>query len=88
MIAGEIVEFQARAFALLAILVRNRDKVLTYAALARALGSLEPGDTDRNSWRTLISKIRKQLGIGPLRPTIVTELNVGYRLSVPDNELL
>lgn len=87
MIGDELVEFQARPFSLLAVLVRNQDRVLTYVALAKALGSSEPDASDRNGWRILISKLRRQLGDGPQRPTIVTELNVGYRLSVPPGAL-
>jgi two-component system, OmpR family, KDP operon response regulator KdpE len=82
-IGGEPVEMQARQFALLVLLVRNADRVLTYSAIARALGDIEPEPANRNSWRVLISKIRKQLGSGPERPVIESELNVGYRLQLP-----
>jgi len=85
MIGGELVDFQARPFALLVVLMRNPDKVLTYAALAKALGPGPAGEIDRNGWRILVSKIRKQLGTGSERPTIVTDLNVGYRLTVPND---
>jgi len=83
MVAGEVVELGTRQFELLAILVRNRDKVVTYAALDRALGTNRAID-ERNPWRVSISKIRKQLGVGPQRPIVHTELRVGYRLVVPD----
>jgi two-component system KDP operon response regulator KdpE len=83
MVAGELVELGTRQFELLAILVRNRDKVVTYAALDRALGTNRAID-ERNPWRVSISKIRKQLGVGPQRPIVHTELRVGYRLVVPD----
>jgi len=83
MIAGELVEMQAKQFALLALLMRNAGKVLTYTALAQALGHLDAEPANRNSWRLLISKIRKQLGTGPDRPVIESELNVGYRLRHP-----
>jgi DNA-binding response OmpR family regulator len=80
MIADELVEMQPRQFALLVVLMRNPGKVLTYTAMGQALGHLEPDPMNRNSWRILISKIRKQLGAGPIRPVIESELNVGYRL--------
>ena len=83
-IDGEPVEIGTRQFELLAILVRNQDKVLTYAALDRALASGRTGGfVERNPWRVSISKIRKVLGTGPRRPVIRTELRVGYRLVVP-----
>ena len=82
-IDGEPVEIGTRQFELLAILVRNQDKVLTYAALDRALASGRTGPVERNPWRVSVSKIRKLLGTGPRRPIIRTELRVGYRLVVP-----
>jgi two-component system KDP operon response regulator KdpE len=86
MVGDEVVEMHSRQFRLLSILVRNRGKVVTYAALDRALG--EPGGewtSERNPYRVSISKIRKLLGTGPARPVITTEYNVGYRLTVPSD---
>jgi DNA-binding response OmpR family regulator len=83
MIADRLVEMQPRQFALLVLLMRNPGKVLTYPAMGQALGHLETDPVNRNSWRMLVSKIRKQLGAGPRRPVIESELNVGYRLRVP-----
>ena len=83
-VAGDVVELQARQFALLTILMRNVGKVVTYAGLSRALGSSGSSATDQNGLRVLVSKLRKQLGSGELRPIITTELHVGYRLSVPE----
>jgi two-component system KDP operon response regulator KdpE len=85
MIGDEVVDMHPRQFTVLAILVRYQGKVLTYAALERALGSSKAGFDERNPWRVSISKIRKQLGEGPQRPTIHTEHRVGYRLTVPDD---
>jgi two-component system KDP operon response regulator KdpE len=82
-VAGSIVDLQARAFALLAVLIRNEGKVLTYRTLMRALDGSGASD-DLNALRVLVSKVRKTLGAGPRRPCIVTELNVGYRLELPD----
>ena len=85
MVADELVDMHPRQFMLLALLVRNQGKVLTYAALDRALGSSNASSDERNPWRVAVSKIRKQLGSGPRRPTIHTEHRVGYRLTVPDD---
>ena len=82
-VGGTILELQARQFSFLVALIRNPGKLLTYATLAKALGGPHEQDDDRNSWRILASKVRKQLGEGPLRPMIETERNVGYRLVVP-----
>jgi two-component system, OmpR family, KDP operon response regulator KdpE len=82
-VAGEPIDMHARQFSLLAILVRNQGRVVTYSAIGRATGVNTPDAADRNSWRVSISKIRKQIGTGPSRPVIETELNVGYRLVVP-----
>jgi DNA-binding response OmpR family regulator len=68
---------------LLAVLVRNQGKVVTYSILARALGTDESDPDERNVWRVNVSKIRKLIGEGPRRPVIRTEFNVGYRLEVP-----
>jgi len=84
MFGDEVVEMLPRLFMLLALLVRNQGKVLTYAALDRALGGSSAASDERNSWRVAVSKIRKQLGTGPRRPTIHTEHRVGYRLTVPE----
>jgi len=83
MVGDEILEMPARQFALFSVLVRNHGRVVTYSTLARALGSVD-GEDERNAWRVYVSKIRKMLGTGPRRPVIQAELNVGYRLIVPD----
>ena len=84
-VAGQIVDLQPRAFALLAVLIRNEGKVLTHTTLGKVLDGAE-SDSPLNSLRVLVSKIRKQIGSGPQRPIINTELNVGYRLSLPGQE--
>jgi len=87
MVGDELVDLHPRQFALLAILVRNQGRVLTYEALGRALDTTASTIAEqRNAWRVSISKLRKQLGAGPERPRIETELNVGYRLVVPAGE--
>jgi two-component system, OmpR family, KDP operon response regulator KdpE len=85
MVGDEIVDMHLRQFMLLALLIRNQGKVITYAVLDRALGSSTASFDERNAWRVAVSKIRTQLGTGPRRPTIHTEHRVGYRLTVPDD---
>ena len=91
-IGEDVIDMHPRQFALLAILVRHQGRVLTYATLDHALGTSEGASNarhdERNPWRVAISRIRKQLGTGPRRPTIHTEHRVGYRLTVPDIEVL
>ena len=84
-LVGEtIVELSARPFALITILVRNQGRVVGLPTLLRALESY--GTDDFNAVRVLVSKLRKVLGTGPQRPTIETEVGVGYRLVGPDPE--
>lgn len=82
-IAGTPVEMYPRQFDLLVALVRNEGRVMTYAALARALWGLEAPANYQYPLRTAISKLRKTLGVGPQRPTVDTEHHVGYRLVAP-----
>ena len=84
MVGDEVLELPARQFALLALLVRNQGRVVTYSMLARAFGTDDTDPDERNAWRVNVSKIRKALGTGTERPTIRTDFNVGYRLEVPD----
>ncbi|MFT3853463.1 MAG: response regulator transcription factor [Ilumatobacteraceae bacterium] len=85
-IGGRDVDVNARQLALLAVLVRNQGRVLSYAALARLWGAVgEVGDGHNpNTWRVAVSKLRKTLGSGPDRPAIETIVNIGYRLVVPE----
>ncbi|MCU1360819.1 MAG: two component transcriptional regulator, winged helix family [Ilumatobacteraceae bacterium] len=83
MIDGTLVDMPPRQFMLLVLLMRYPGKVLTYTAMGQGLGNFEPDPMNRNSWHILVSKIRKQLGTGPHRPVIESELNVGYRLRLP-----
>jgi two-component system KDP operon response regulator KdpE len=87
MIGDEVLDLPARQFALLAVLVRNQGRVVTYGILAKALGTDESDPDERNVWRVNVSKIRKLIGEGPNRPVIRTEFNVGYRLEVPEGPL-
>lgn len=90
-IAGRDVDANPRQLALLAVLVRNQGRVLSYAALARlwgAAGEIHFDDGNPNTWRVAVSKLRKTLGHGPARPQIETVINIGYRLVVPDTSSL
>lgn len=87
MVGGDLVDMPARQFSMLAVLMRNQGRVVTYSILARALGADESDPDERNAWRVNVSKLRKLIGEGPGRPVIRTEFNVGYRLEVPDDPL-
>jgi two-component system KDP operon response regulator KdpE len=85
-IGDDEVDLHPRQFDLLALLIRYQGKVVTHSTIARAWGiASELGDDplNVNPWRVSISKIRKQLGVGPRRPVVETEHHVGYRLVVP-----
>ncbi len=73
----------ARQFDLLAALVRNEGRVMTTTDLARVLWGFDVPDDFRQSLRNGISKLRRALGDGPLRPRLETDHSVGYRLVAP-----
>lgn len=81
-IGGEIVDLRPQQFTMLEVLVRNESRLVTYDTLAKALA--KGGDApDRKAIRIGIHRLRTALGTGPMRPTVVTEHHVGYRLSPP-----
>ena len=81
-----VVELSARPFALLTILLRSQGRVVGLPTLLRALESY--GTDDFNALRVLVSKLRKVLGTGPSRPTIETEVGVGFRMAAPVTDAL
>ena len=84
LVGDVVVELSARPFALLTILLRNQGRVVGLPTLLRALESY--GTDDFNAVRVLVSKLRKVLGTGPSRPTIETEVGVGYRMAAPSTD--
>lgn len=80
LVGDTVIDLFPRQFDLLTTLVRNEGRVLTYDTLTRVVWGMDTPDDHRFALRTAISKLRKSLGVGPLRPTIETEHHIGYRL--------
>src|SRR5262249_57152184 len=79
---GAVLELSPRQFRMLVALVRNEGRILTHQQLGQvAAGDVDPNPSD--GVRGAMSHLRKRLGTGALRPTIVTEPHVGYRLVAP-----
>jgi two-component system KDP operon response regulator KdpE len=82
-VAGEPVTLTPREYDLLALLVRNPDRVITHRqALTAVWGPAHTGDVQY--LRVYIGHLRQKLGpeAGAL---VVTEAGVGYRLLGPDS---
>lgn len=79
-----VIKFTATEFNLLALLARNRGKVLTHQYLLREIWG--PGYIHQSQYlRVFIAQIRKKTEKDPNRPTyIITESGIGYRLTDPD----
>lgn len=77
---GEIVHLTPIEFKLLAVLVRNADKVLTHTQLLRE--GWGTGYAERSHYlRIYMGHLRRKLEVDPARPAhIMTETGVGYRL--------
>ena len=77
---GEIVHLTPIEYKLLAVLVRNADKVLTHTQLLREVWGT--GYAERNHYlRIYMGHLRQKLEVDPARPAhIMTETGVGYRL--------
>ena len=80
---GQPLELTRKEFALLALLVRNRGRVLTHGRLLDgAWGGARHGGVE--SLRVHVTQLRRKLGTGDHRPVLVTEPGIGYRLSLPE----
>jgi two-component system OmpR family response regulator len=73
----------ARQFDLLVAFVRNEGRVMTVTDLSRVLWGFDVPDDYRQALRNAVSKLRRSLGSGPLRPRLETDHSVGYRLVGP-----
>jgi two-component system KDP operon response regulator KdpE len=82
-VGGQPLELRKKEFELLAFLARHPGKVLTHGTLLDKVW-LSARTASIESLRVHITQLRKRLGEGPLRPTILTEPGVGYRLVLPD----
>ncbi len=67
-------------FDLLALLVRNRDRVLTHQYLLKEIWG--PGSANEQHYvRVFMANLRKKLEQNPSRPQfLITEQGIGYRL--------
>jgi DNA-binding response OmpR family regulator len=75
---GEIVHLTPTEFDLLAFLIRNRGRVLTYEQLLEKLYPFET-ERDRHDLFVHVSRLRKKVEPDPNEPRyIVTQWGVGY----------
>ena len=81
-IAGVVTQVPRKEFALLALLARNAGKVLTHAVLLDHVWG--DGKAGTGSLRVLIAGVRRRLGTGPGRPSILSAAGTGYRLVIGD----
>jgi two-component system KDP operon response regulator KdpE len=84
-VAGERVDLARKEFDILELLARQPGKVVTHGMIiSRVWGGADQGSTQ--TLRVHISTLRRKLGEGPLRPLVVAEPGVGYRvaLGAPD----
>ncbi|WP_116996792.1 response regulator transcription factor [Desertimonas flava] len=81
---GREVELRPSEFDLLERLMRHCGALVTHGSLVGRSRGDDPSATELNSLRIAVSRLRRQLGVGPRRPTIVTEAGYGYRLVPPE----
>lgn len=76
---GELVKLTTTEYSLLALLIRNKGKVLTHQYLLRAIWG--PGYINQSQYlRVFIAQIRKKIEDDPNLPKLLlTESGVGYR---------
>lgn len=77
---GDAVPLTRKEFGVLVALARNVDRVVTHAALLRAVWG-EAHLTDVEYLRVAVRALRQKLEVDPARPTlIINDPGVGYRL--------
>ncbi len=81
-VRGEEVRLTPKEFAFLTSLARHPGRVLTHQMLLREVWGPEYDD-EIQYLRVYASHIRKKLADDPLRPHLITEAGVGYRLVDP-----
>jgi two-component system KDP operon response regulator KdpE len=84
-VAGEPVALTPKEFAVLALLARHPARVLTHGTILQQVWGPEYG-RESQYLRVYVSQLRKKLHDDPLRPRLVTEPGVGYRLVDPSSE--
>jgi len=81
-VAGRRIDLTPKEFAFLVLLARWPGRVLTHGAILSEVWG--PGyETESQYLRVYASQLRKKLDDNPLRPRLVTEPGVGYRLVDP-----
>ena len=83
---GEELTLTRKEFALLSLLARNSGRVLTHAAIQRAVWG-EPSPSKAASLRVHVTQLRNKLGTGAEVPQLVSEPGVGYRLTLDTGEV-
>ncbi len=79
---GCVLSLTHREFATLVLLAHNVDRVVGLRSISSvARGADQP--VEAPYVRTLVSKVRRSLGIGPERPRLDAVSRVGYRLLAP-----
>ena len=84
-IAGAQVDLTRKEFGLLALFARNPGKVLTHGLIFSQVWGSGTGSTE--SLRVHMTHLRRKLGGGPTRPTLVSEPGVGYRLVLAETRV-
>jgi len=79
-VKGREVKLTATEYALLRLLVRHADRVLTHRQILKAVWG--PNATDQTHYlRVYMARLREKIELVPSRPTLlVTEPGIGYRL--------
>ena len=86
-LGGEELTLTRKEFALLSLLARNSGRVLTHAAIQRAVWG-EPSPSKAASLRVHVTQLRNKLGTGAEVPQLVSEPGVGYRLTLDTGEVM
>jgi two-component system KDP operon response regulator KdpE len=78
--AGQRISLTQKEFDFLRVLALNPGRLVRHH---RIIEEVWGGTGSQESVRVTLAKVRKKLGTGPNRPTIDTEIGVGYRLVPP-----
>lgn len=83
--AGKKIKLTAREFALLEVLMRNPNRVLTRAEIGERVWEMD-FDSDSNVIDVYVSQLRRKIDKGFERPLIQTVIGTGYALRLDDGE--
>jgi two-component system, OmpR family, KDP operon response regulator KdpE len=87
LIGGQRVVCSEREFGLIEALAERPNKPVTHDELITKLWGPNAPSHYRRRLRIVVSRIRKLIGQGPNRPSIVGVLGVGYQLLVPSHDV-